>query len=67
MKEKVFRVIWLILAILCAIYSVIIYLVGSGTNSFIIWIAGTLVFLLLFFLAGKGRWKRVPKGLRIAS
>ena len=67
MKEKVFRVIWLILTVLCAIYSVIIYLVGSGTNSFVIWIAGMIFFLSLFFLAGKGRWKRVPKGLRIAS
>lgn len=64
---KAIRIIWLILALCCAVYSGIIYAVGSGTNSFIIWIMGAVFFIMLFFLSGKGRWGKVPKIVRIIS
>ena len=67
MKEKVIRAVFMCLAVLCAIYSLIIYMVGSGTSSYIIWVMGTLFFLMLFFLAGKARWAKVPKPIRIAA
>ena len=48
-------------------YSAMVYMVGSGTFSFVIWLAGSAFFALCYFLAGKGRWKRVPKGLRYGA
>ena len=42
-------------------------MVGSGTLSFTIWLAGSAFFALCYYLAGKGRWKRVPKGLRCGA
>ena len=50
--------------ILSLIYSVTIYMVGSGTFSFLIWIFGAIIFGLLFFLSGNGRWMKIPFGLR---
>ena len=52
---------YLILAIVCLIYSVSIYMVGSGTMSFAIWIAGAVFFMLLFHLSGNERRKRIPE------
>ncbi len=58
------RILWGLLAACCLVYALMVYRVGSGTFSFVIWLAGGVFFGLLFFLAGKGRWGRVPKGLR---
>lgn len=65
--NTVLRILWLCFALGCAAYSVIIYAVGSGTSSYIIWIMGTVFFSMLFFLSGKGRWGKVPKIVRIIS
>ena len=54
------RLIWLVLAGICLLYSGSIYLVGSGTFSFVIWLVGALFFGTIFWLSGKDRWKRVP-------
>lgn len=56
--------LWLALAVLCFLYSIMVYMVGSGTFSFVIWLAGAAFFGACFFFAGKGRWQRVPKPLR---
>ncbi len=61
---KPIRYIFLILMLACLIYSVSIYMVGSGTFSFLIWIAGAAFFALAFFFSGKGRWLKVPKLFR---
>ena len=52
---------------ICLVYSVSIYMVGSGTFSFAIWLAGAAIFGLAFFLTGKGRWLKVPIALRTIS
>ena len=58
------RLLWFILAILCLLYSGMVYLVGSGTFSYLIWITGAIVFVFCFFMAGKGRWGRVKPWIR---
>jgi uncharacterized SAM-binding protein YcdF (DUF218 family) len=64
---KYMRMIFLALMIICMIYSVSIYMVGSGTFSFVIWIVGAAFFGISFFLAGNGRWLKVPIALRALS
>lgn len=61
------RLLFLVLMFICLIYSVSIYMVESGTFSFVIWLAGAAFFGLTFFLAGKGRWLKVPIALRALS
>ena len=61
------RILWLGLAVICLLYSAMVYMVGSGTYSFTIWLAGSAFFALCFFLAGKGRWMRIPKALRYGA
>lgn len=58
------RILWFVLALMCLLYAVMVYLVGSGTYSFVIWLAGALFFFLCFFFAGKGRWGAVPSVIR---
>ncbi len=62
--EHMIRGIFLALALACGIYAVSIYRVGSGTFSFVIWIAGTVFFCACFYLAGKSRWGNVPVSVR---
>ncbi len=54
------RIVFLILMLLCLIYAISIFLVGSGTLSFLIWIAGAAVCFLAWFLAGHDRWQQLP-------
>lgn len=62
MKAK--RFAYTILVIISLIYSVIVYMVGSGTFSFAIWLAVAAFFAFLLFMNSKDRWKKVPKGIR---
>ena len=62
--RKILRLLWLVPALICFIYAGIVYSVGSGTFSFVIWLAFTLFFWLCFFLSKKGRWQKVPVFLR---
>lgn len=61
------RYLFLAFTILSLIYSVSIYMVGSGTFSFMIWIFSAIVFGLLFYLSGNGRWIKIPFGIRCAG
>ena len=65
-KPKI-RILWLVLTVICLLYSAMVYMVGSGTYSFTIWLAGSAFFALCFFLSGKGRWMRIPKILRYGA
>ena len=58
------RILWAILAMACLIYAGMVYLVGSGTFSYVIWLVGAAFFSVCFFMAGKGRWGKVPPALR---
>ena len=66
-KDNTVNIITLIsaiLAVLCAIYTVVVFIVGSGTFSFVIWIFGTAFFAFLFFLSLKERYKKIPRVIR---
>lgn len=60
------RAIWLVLAAASAVYGISILAVGSGTLSFVIWLAAAAVFLAAFWISGGGRWQRLPAALRRA-
>lgn len=42
-------------------------MVGSGTFSFVIWLAGAAFFGICFFFSGKGRWAAVPGVFRYTA
>ncbi|MCR4896162.1 MAG: YdcF family protein [Lachnospiraceae bacterium] len=58
------RILWAVLALGTLLYALLVYGIGSGTNSFVLWLMGSAFFLACFFLSGKGRWKRVPRLFR---
>ena len=58
------RILWCLLSVLCLLYAAMVFRVHSGTFSFIIWVTGALFFGICFFLAGKGRWSKVPAFIR---
>ncbi|MCR5415415.1 MAG: YdcF family protein [Pseudobutyrivibrio sp.] len=55
------RVIYIVLGILSFMYSLVVFRVGSGTFSFVIWIALGLFFGFLYFMDKKKLWEKVPK------
>jgi uncharacterized SAM-binding protein YcdF (DUF218 family) len=65
MKKK-YELIYLILAVLSFLYSIAVYMVGSGTFSFMIWVAAAVFFGFLFFMEKWQLWAKVPKALRYA-
>ena len=60
------RLVYALLAILSLLYSVAVYMVGSGTFSFIIWIFAAIFFGFLYIMEKKSLWLKVPKALRYA-
>ena len=54
----------LVLATLSFLYSIAIYLIGSGTFSFLIWIFISLFFILIFILLINDNYKLIPKNIR---
>ncbi len=58
------RIVYIVLGILAFLYSLIVLRVGSGTFSFLIWIALGLFFVFLYFMDKKKLWEKVPKVLR---
>jgi len=60
------RLVYALLAILSLLYSVAVYMVGSGTFSFIIWIFAGMFFGFLYLMDKKSLWPKVPKALRYA-
>ncbi len=60
------RILWILLSLLCLAYSVMVFLVNSGTFSFAIWLVGAAFFAICYFFAGKSRWCRVPGWIRIS-
>ena len=61
------RILWFALALLCLAYSVAVYMVGSGTFSFVIWLALAVFWGICFFFAGRGRWAAVPAAVRYVT
>lgn len=63
---KKLRFLYALLAIISLLYSVAVYMVGSGTFSFVIWIFAALFFEFLYIMDKKNIWPKVPKILRYA-
>ncbi len=61
------RILWFGLTVLCLLYAAMVYLVGSGTLSFMIWVVGAAFFSICFVFSGKGRWAAVPPAVRYIS
>ena len=63
---KNIRFIYFILAFFSILYSVTIYMTGSGTFSFVIWIVSALFFCFLYLMEKKKLWQLVPSAVRFA-
>ncbi len=61
------KYLWGILSALSLGYSFIVYRVGSGTFSFVIWLALAGFFAVLLFLSDKERYKKIPKPVKTAA
>ena len=59
------RLVYALLAILSALYSIAVYMVGSGTFSFIIWVFAAIFFGFLYMMDKKNLWPKVPKAIRL--
>lgn len=64
MKKKVRVTLWLVIAILCLIYGVIVRAVGSGTSFFIVWWTMGIMFGAFALVAKKSLWKRMSLVVR---
>ena len=59
-----FRIFWSILAVLCFIYGILVFLTGSGTGFFMVWFLFGVLCSAFAVFSGRGRWKRLSKALR---
>lgn len=58
------RIIYAAFAVLSLLYSATVFLVGSGTFSFMIWIFAAIFFGFLWFMEKKNLWEKVPPIIR---
>lgn len=63
-ENRVMRGIFLALMLICLVYAVSIYMVGSGTFSFVIWFVLAALSGVAFYLSGNGRWLKIPVMVR---
>ena len=66
-KKRIGGLVWPLLGVVFAVYSVIVYMGGSGTLFFAVWLMGTAVCLLMTVAKYCGLWEKVPNALRKAS
>ena len=62
-----FTILFSILALLCLLYGITIFLVQSGSNFFTIWFAGTAFFLILAIMAFFRLFTKIPVPIRIIA
>ena len=60
------RRLYALLAILSLVYSVAVFMVGSGTFSFIIWIFAAIFWGFLYLMDKKSLWPKIPKAIKYA-
>lgn len=61
------KYLWGIMSILCAVYSAVVYSVGSGTYSFTIWLGLCALFALFSFISVNKRYEKLPKAVKAVS
>lgn len=62
--KKMIEVIWLVLAVICIFYGLMVKSVGSGTRFFAVWPAAGIVCLLLAAAVHFEVWKKLPVVLK---
>ena len=55
------RLVLFLTALLCVVYSLVVFRAGSGTYSFAIWLALALIFLLCAGLSRSGYWNQLSR------
>lgn len=65
-NKRRYKFIFALLGCACLFYAMAVAMVGSGTFSFVIWLALAAFFGLCFLLAGE-RWARTPRAIRVAA
>lgn len=63
-KDNRMTIFWLTLGMICCLYGGLVFMAGSGTKFFMVWIAIGVVFFVFSFLAKNGRWQALPVGFR---
>lgn len=61
MKKKITFLIFVVLAVLCVVYSGMVLATGSGTSFFLVWIGLAVLFFLFGYSVWKSFWKKVPR------
>ena len=58
--KRVFIAIWLILALLCLIYGILVRMTGYGTPFFMVWIGTGVLFLIFAIMVWTELWNKLP-------
>ena len=61
---KIVTIFWILLAVLCGGYGILIRAIGSGTGFFLVWIALAVIFVGCSAAAQAGLWGIMPQFLR---
>lgn len=56
--------LWIVLALMCVIYGVVVRAAGSGTSFFLVWIGMAVVFVILAYATKIDLWSKLPVVLR---
>ena len=64
-RDKIIVTLLLGLAVCCELYGIKVFLAGSGTAFFAIWLIIGLVFAVLAYAAKRSVWKRLPRTARM--
>ena len=62
--KKLLHVLSAVCSLGSLLYAICVYLVGSGTFSFLIWIAAAIFFLAIFIFTKGDIWQKIPKVFR---
>ncbi|MBR5047430.1 MAG: YdcF family protein [Eubacterium sp.] len=63
--KKLFIILWLILAVICLVYGILVRMTGSGTPFFLVWIGMGFLFLLFAILVGTDIWSKMPAFIHV--
>lgn len=63
-REKIIAILSLVLAVCCELYGIKVFLAGSGTAFFAIWLILGLVFAALAYAVKRSLWKKLPRSAR---
>lgn len=64
-KRKISEIILLIIAFLCLVSGIVLFMQNYGTIFFMIWILLGVIFIALAYMIHNKLWKRIPKWIRV--